>query len=68
MRRKKAKLAGPASPPFLTYKEPQGWRDWCIVGLLIAVAAPSVAILCLVAHGLKTGRAELYFEGTLQPH
>jgi hypothetical protein len=62
-RRKKEKPKGPPSPPFLTYKAPEGWRDWCIVGLLIAVAAPSVAILLLVSWGTNNGRPELYFEG-----
>jgi len=63
-RRKEPKPKGPPSPPFLVYKAPKGWREWCIIGLLISVAAPSSVILFLVSWGISAERPELYFEGT----
>lgn len=54
-----------ASLPFLVYTAPGGWRDWSIIALLIAVAAPSIAILLLVSWGISQEQPDLYFEGTI---
>lgn len=52
----------PPSPPFLVYKWPKGLRGWSIIGLLLAVAVPSVLLLGLVGRGIATGTSDHFFQ------